>query len=98
MPLNDLPKHMFNASINWDKTNNLNLWAQMNYRGKTVGDTSGVTQPEYTFADLGGVYKFDKKTKLKAGIYNIANKSVTTDNNTMILDGRRFSMAIDIKF
>lgn len=54
--------------------------------------------PSYTFVDLGGVYKYDKKLSFNAGVYNIANKDVTDDGNSNVLDGRRYSVAMNLKF
>lgn len=97
-PLNDLPKHMFNVSLDWDYDKNLNIWTQLNHRSKTIGDTSDANQPRYSFVDLGAVYKLTKKIKLKAGIYNLTNREVTRDNYDVVLDGRRYSFGMDMKF
>lgn len=96
--LNDLSKHMFNAGVDFDVTSKLLLWTQANYRGKTAGNSSDVKTPSYTFVDLGGVYKYDKKLSFNAGVYNIANKDVTDDGNSNVLDGRRYSVAMNLKF
>jgi outer membrane receptor for ferrienterochelin and colicins len=100
-PLNDISKHMFNAGLDWDATSKLLLWTQANYRGKTGGTSSDPSDknPSYTFVDLGAVYKYDKKLQFSAGAYNLANKEVTTeDGYDSILDGRRYSVAMNLKF
>ncbi len=94
-PLNDLPKHMFNAGLDWDVNDQWLLWTQLNYRGKTVGDNA---TPDYTFVDLGAVYKYSDKLKLSTGIYNVQNKNVLEDGNDWVLDGRRFSFAVNLSF
>lgn len=96
--LNDLSKHMFNAGIDWDVTSSFLLWTQANYRGKTAGNSSDVKTPSYTFVDLGAVYKYDKNLSFNAGIYNVANKNVLDDGNSNVLDGRRYSVAMNMKF
>ncbi len=94
-PLNDLPKHMFNAGLDWDLNDQWLLWTQLNYRGKTVGDNA---TPAYTFVDLGAVYNYSDELKFSTGIYNVGNKNVLDDGNAWVLDGRRFSVAVNLKF
>lgn len=97
-PLNNLPKHMFNAGLDWDFNDQLYLWTQLNYRGKTVGDTDGDKTPAYTFVDVGAVYKYSDQFQLSTGVYNVANKNVLKDGNDWVLDGRRYSFALNYKF
>lgn len=97
-PLNDIPKHMFNAGLDWDMTDQLSFWTQLNYRGKTVGDSDGDKTPSYTFADLGAVYKYDDQLQFSTGIYNLANKNVVDDGNSSVLDGRKYNFAVNFKF
>ncbi|OUY09050.1 TonB-dependent receptor domain-containing protein [Acinetobacter populi] len=95
-PLNDMPKHMFNAGLDWELNDQWSFWTQANYRGKEV---SGDGDPAYTFVDLGAVYKYSNNLKFTGGIYNVANKDVTTeDGYSYILDGRRYSIAMNMKF
>ncbi|WP_321314292.1 TonB-dependent receptor domain-containing protein [Halarcobacter sp.] len=94
-PLNDISKHMFNAGVDWDITPKLLSWAQVNYRSKTMSKET----PSYMFADVGLVYRIKSDVTLKAGVYNITNKEVTSDEGySYVLDGRRYSFAIDIRF
>lgn len=103
-PLNDISKHMFNASLEYQASKNLNLWTQVNYRGKTAGSTPSsrspevTKQPSYTFTDIGLVYDLTKNIKLKAGVYNVANKEVNTDDSYYVLDGRRYAFAMNFRF
>ncbi|TBU92651.1 TonB-dependent receptor domain-containing protein [Stutzerimonas kirkiae] len=107
-PLNNVAKHMFNASLDWQATDKLSFWTQANYRGKTSGrwqtgtsgsSTNGITYPSYKFADLGLMYKPNKDLSLKAGVYNITNKTVSTDDDYAYnLDGRRFIFALTQNF
>ncbi len=97
-PLNNISKHMFNAGLDFDITKEVLLWTQANYRGETSGAGTGIKTPSYTFVDLGAVYKYDKKLSFNAGVYNIANKNVLEDGNSNVLDGRRYSVAMNMKF
>lgn len=108
-PLNDIAKHMFNASLDWQATRQLNLWVQGNYRGKTSGrwatgsaggaNTTGKQYAGYTFMDVGLVFKPKDDLSLKAGLYNALNKEVTTDGDYAYnLDGRKLIFALTKSF
>ncbi|WP_275546192.1 MULTISPECIES: TonB-dependent receptor domain-containing protein [unclassified Pseudomonas] len=107
-PLNDMAKHMFNVSLDWQATEKLNLWTQVNYRGETSGrwqtgtsgaSSNGVTYPSYTFADVGLVYRPTRDLSLKFGVYNVTNKEVTTDDDYAYnLDGRRYVFGVTQSF
>ncbi|WP_232495536.1 TonB-dependent receptor domain-containing protein [Novosphingobium kaempferiae] len=106
-PLNDIPEHMFNASLDWKASRNFNLWGQLNYRGKTSGRTtnssgSGTNDfryPPYTFYNLGVVIKPKRDLRLNVGVYNLTNKKVTAEEGyAYVLDGRRFSASLSVDF
>lgn len=107
-PLNDVAKHMFNAGLDWQATDRLNLWPQFNYRGETSGrwqtgtsgsSTNGIKYPSYSFFDVGLVFTPKKDLSLKAGMYNVANKKVSTDDEYAYnLDGRRFIFSVTQAF
>ena len=107
----DSPKHMFNAGLDWDVTSKILLWTQVNYNGETGGSPAsqqvslGLKKKPYTLVDVGGVYNFDKKLQFSAGVYNIANKqnedpyqSDLNRTDQRNIDGRRFSVAMNMKF
>ncbi|MCK7608294.1 TonB-dependent receptor [Acinetobacter portensis] len=97
-PLNDISKHMFNVGLEWDINDQWLLWTQANYRSKTIGNADGEQRPGYTFVDLGAVYKYSDQLQFSTGIYNVANKNVLDDGNSWVLDGRRYSVAMNFKF
>lgn len=106
-PLNDIPEHMFNASLDWKVSRRVRLWTQANYRGETSGravaasgsQSNGVTYAPYTFFDLGMVYSPSRKMRLKLGVYNAGNKQVTPEEGfAYVLDGRRISAAMSLDF
>ena len=106
-PLNDIPEHMFNVSLDWRASNKLTLWTQYNFRGETSGravaasgsGTNGLTYPAYSFVDLGMVYDLTKDVKLRFGVYNVTNKTVTPEDGfAYVLDGRRYSAAVSVRF
>lgn len=101
-PLNKMPEHMANASLEWQSTDRLSLWTQANYRGKT-SDYLGRTSmrdgtPSYTFFDAGLVYRLMPGTDVTAGIYNLADKKVTNETHGVVLDGRRVNLGLSVEF
>lgn len=101
-PLNKLPRHMLNAMLDWQATDRLNAWVQGSYRGKTSNFLSRTTMdegtPGYGLIDIGLVYRVGKNTKLKAGVYNVANKKITNDTYGVVLDGRRITVGLSASF
>jgi len=106
-PLNDIPEHMLNLSLEWLASSRLTLWTQINYRGETSGrsvassgsGTNDLTYPAYTFVDVGSVYDVSRDVTLRFGIYNLFNRTVTPEEGfAYVLDGRRFSAAVSMRF
>lgn len=95
-PLNDISKHMFNVGLDWEVNNKLDMWTQVNYRSHTANEEDG--DPSYTLADLGLVYDLAENLTLSAGVYNLMNKEINRDEYSMVLDGRRYSVAMQMKF
>ena len=101
-PLNKTPKHMVNATIDWQAHDRLDLWLQGNYRGKTSDYLSRTSMsdgtPGYTLVDVGLVYQLNDSTDVKAGVYNLANKKVTNEDYGAVLDGRNVNLGLTLNF
>lgn len=101
-PLNNVSEHMYNASIEWQASEQLLLWTQGNYRSESSGDESGEDIiPSYTLFDAGLAYKIKKDINLKAGIYNLFNKEINPEEDESyiyILDGRKYNLALTVRF
>lgn len=101
-PLNKTPKHMVNATIDWQAHDKLDLWVQGNYRGKTSDYLSRTSMsegtPGYSLVDVGLVYQLNDSTDVKAGIYNVANKKVTNEEYGAVLDGRSVNLGLSVNF
>jgi len=102
-PLNQLPKHLFTTTVNWQPSDALQAWARINYRGResqpTTGpSTSALVAPSYTFVDLGGSYAVNKTVSVYAGIYNLFDKQVAYDDFGYVEDGRRYWLGVGVKF
>lgn len=101
-PLNKMPKHMFNSTLDWEIADNLNSWTRVNYRGKTTDYQSRTRMatgtPAYTFVDFGGNYTVNKNLSLMAGIYNVFDKQIDYDTFNTVLDGRRYTLGATVSF
>ncbi|PHQ15707.1 TonB-dependent receptor domain-containing protein [Marinobacter profundi] len=101
-PLNKTPRHMANASLDWDANSRLNLWLQANYRGETsdyLDRTSmAAGTPAYTQMDTGMLYRLTDNARVTAGLYNLANKKITNDEYGVVLDGRRLALGLTVDF
>ncbi|MFY1971079.1 TonB-dependent receptor domain-containing protein, partial [Achromobacter dolens] len=102
-PLNQLPKHLFTTTVNWQASDALEAWARVNYRGKesqpiTGPSSTSLVAPSYTFVDLGGSYAVNKKVSVYAGIYNLFDKQVGYDDYGYVEDGRRYWLGVGVKF
>ncbi|CDG88436.1 ligand-gated channel protein [Xenorhabdus bovienii] len=111
-PLNKMPKHMANATLNWQALPEMQTWTRINFRSKTSGYLSRKTSgkgkdavllmdkgtPSYTFVDLGISYNLTKELRLLGGVYNVFDKRVTNETHGAALDGRRYNIGINYDF
>lgn len=101
-PLNKQPKHMLNALVDWRVNPKLSAWGQANYRSKTSDFLSRTSMaegtPGYTLFDMGVVYQLTDKARVKAGVYNVANKKITSQSYGVVLDGRRATVGLTVDF
>lgn len=101
-PLNKMPKHMFNTTLDWQASDRLGTWTRLNYRNKTSEYLSRTSMaqstPSYTLVDLGGTYDVNKNVKLLAGIYNVFNEQIEYDSYETVLDGRRYTVGVNLSF
>lgn len=101
-PLNKIPRHMFNALLDYQLSDRIGLWTQYNYRGRTSDYLSRTSiaegTPGYGFVDLGATWQVTGSTQLKAGIYNLDNKQVTNSDYGVVLDGRRYTLGFTTTF
>lgn len=102
LPLNKMPKHMFNTTLDWKANQQLNVWSRLNFRSKTSDYLSRTSMtkgtPAFTFIDLGLNYAIRKDVKLGAGIYNVFNKKVDYTGFGAVYDGRRYVLNVTANF
>lgn len=79
-PLTDTPKHMLNATLNWEVTEQLNTWVSGEYRSKRFRGKGAAYDDlgdfkAYTLFNLGGSYQATETVSLNATIYNLFDKN-----------------------
>ncbi|MDH0897148.1 MULTISPECIES: TonB-dependent receptor [unclassified Pseudomonas] len=97
-PFNNLPKHMFNVGLDWRATDSLNLWTKARYKSETVSDEDLEQRPAYTLVDLGGLYRVNKHLDVYAGLYNVFDKDISSEDYGKTLDGRRLNVGVSLSF
>ncbi|MFG3695772.1 ligand-gated channel protein [Stutzerimonas stutzeri] len=101
-PLNQMPKHMFNTTLDWQASDRLGSWARLNYRSETSEYLSRTSMaestPAYTLVDVGGTYDVNQNLKLLAGVYNVFNQQIDYASYETVLDGRRYTVGMSVSF
>ncbi len=101
-PLNKQPRHMFNAMLDWQIDPRWSVWVQHYYRGRTSDflnrTTTSEGTPGYSLFNMGMVYTLSDTARVKAGLYNVANKKITSDTYGVVLDGLRMTMGLTVDF
>jgi outer membrane receptor for ferrienterochelin and colicins len=101
-PLNKMPKHMLNATLDWQGTDKLGVWSRVNFRGKSSDYLSRTSMakgtPSFTFMDLGLNYAYSKDVRFSTGIYNLFDKRVDSATYDAVYDGRRYWAKVTVGF
>ncbi|WP_110877412.1 ligand-gated channel protein [Franconibacter helveticus] len=101
-PLNKMPKHMFNTTLDWQATPDVGLWSRLNFRGKSSEYLSRTSMaqgtPSYTQVDVGLRYNAAKNLLVTAGVYNLFDKQIDYATYDTILDGRRYTLGLTYNF
>ena len=107
-PLDKTPKHSANAKLDWNYSENLQLYTRARYEGEQVwaAQRNSHTAPRYrdayTTLDVGLTYDLLKNTQLSFAILNIGNEKGPEINekggNWDIEDGRRYWANAKISF
>ncbi|GGC12052.1 exogenous ferric siderophore receptor [Oxalicibacterium flavum] len=100
-PINDTPKHMFNANLRWKASDKLSTWIRGEYRssGYRSGTQTidGVTHEVrdlvgdwkgYTQIHLSGTYKVSENLSLNATVFNLFDK---TFNTATVVNGTTYA-------
>lgn len=100
--LNKTPKHMANATLDWDTTQDVKSWSRVNFRGKTSDYLSRTSMSKgtgsYATVDIGGSYQLSKDLNFVAGVYNVLDRRIDMDDYGATLDGRRYNIGMNYNF
>ncbi|MGO2334591.1 TonB-dependent receptor domain-containing protein [Providencia sp.] len=106
--LDKTPKHLANAKLDWNYSEDLTLYTRAHYEGKQVwaSQRNGYTAPRYrsgyTTMDVGATYQLLKNTKLNLAVLNIGNekgpKIDKNGGNWDVEDGRRYWANVNFTF
>ncbi|HCM63690.1 MAG TPA: ligand-gated channel protein [Morganella sp. (in: Bacteria)] len=100
--LNKTPKHMANATLDWDTTQDVKSWSRVNFRGKTSDYLSRTNMASgtgsYATVDIGGSYQINKDLNFVAGVYNVLDRRIDMDDYGATLDGRRYNIGMNYNF
>ncbi|OBU02462.1 ligand-gated channel protein [Morganella psychrotolerans] len=100
--LNKTPKHMANATLDWDTTQDVKSWSRVNFRGKTSDYLSRTNMASgtgsYATVDIGGSYQINKDLNFVAGVYNVLDRRIDMDDYGATLDGRRYNVGMNYNF
>ncbi|MDR1614021.1 MAG: TonB-dependent receptor [Campylobacteraceae bacterium] len=97
-PLNNIPRHMLNANVDYAPTSRFSLWGQYNYKSKYPQTNVSAKNKGYYFVDIGAVYRLKEDLKITAGIYNIFDKEITFDTHGKFIEGRRVALGFNADF
>ncbi|WP_410015472.1 TonB-dependent receptor domain-containing protein [Sodalis sp. C49] len=104
-PLNKLPKHQFNSTVNYQYSDRLKTWLAINIRGKDSDNVGGaqatilpIQAPSFAILDIGADYAVAKNVDIKAGVSNILDKKIRYDDYGYVEDGRRYWLAVNYSF
>ena len=79
LPLTDTPRHMLNAQLRWQATDDLNLWLRGEYRSERYRGAGAAydawgNYKAYELFHLGGSYRLTDRVSLSATIYNLLDE------------------------
>ncbi|MBG2875582.1 ligand-gated channel protein [Proteus alimentorum] len=101
-PLNKQPRHMANATLNWETTPEMETWARINFRGKTSDYLSRTSMshgtPSYAFVDIGTSYSLTKQLNVIGGVYNVLDRRIDQEHFNTTLEGRRYNIGLNYNF
>ncbi|ERK16311.1 TonB-dependent receptor [Pantoea sp. AS-PWVM4] len=104
-PLNQQPKHLVSARLDYDFSQNISPWLRVYYRGKTSEHYAGNSRStetagfySYTVVDLGVNFQLTPKIKLNTSVSNLFDKYIDSDTYGDNQDGRRYNVSLTYNF
>lgn len=98
-PLQELPFHTANGTVDWVPLDDWSFYVSANYTGQQRATTDGTATPGgYVIWNTGAAWKVTKEVKLRAGVLNLGDKDLSRDTYSYNEDGRRYFAAVDYSF
>jgi len=98
-PLQELPFHTANGTLDWQPVQDWSFYVSGNYSGEKRNiSATGTTPGGYVIWNTGGAWQATKNVKLRAGVLNLMDKDLSRDDYSYNEDGRRYFMAVDYRF
>lgn len=94
--LENVPRWLSNVTLNWYASERVSLYTSANYTGKQWdGDT---WLDPYITANIGGSYKFNQQWTIKAGVTNLLDENLESDDQdySESLVGRTYFVTLDM--
>lgn len=97
-PLQELPFHTANGTLDWRPLQNWSFYVSGNYTGEKRSVSQGTTPGGYVIWNAGAAWQATKNVKLRTGVLNLGDKDLSRDDYSYNEDGRRYFMAVDYRF
>lgn len=98
-PLEQLPLHTANGTLDWTPLQDWSFYLQANYSGeRRTLNNDGLTPGGYVLWNTGASWQASKAVKLRAGVLNLGDKDLNRDSYSYNEDGRRYFAAVDYTF
>ncbi|HGV3512496.1 TPA: catecholate siderophore receptor CirA [Klebsiella pneumoniae] len=98
-PLQTLPFHTANGTLDWKPLDDWSFYVTANYTGQQRAvSATGKTPGGYTLFDVGAAWQVTKNVKLRSGVQNVGDKDLSRDDYSYTEKGRRYFMAVDYRF
>ncbi|HDZ2809124.1 TPA: catecholate siderophore receptor CirA [Klebsiella pneumoniae] len=98
-PLQTLPFHTANGTLDWKPLDDWSFYVTANYTGQQRAVSApGKTPGGYTLFDVGAAWQVTKNVKLRSGVQNVGDKDLSRDDYSYTEEGRRYFMAVDYRF
>jgi outer membrane receptor for ferrienterochelin and colicins len=99
MDISYTPEWLANVNLNWQGTENLLLFATVNYTGKQK-DGQDNTLDDYSILSLGGAYTINDNFTIKTGVTNLTDERL--DKSDLDYEdtemGRTYYLTVDFEF
>lgn len=98
-PLETLPFHTANGTLDWKPLEDWSFYVSGNYTGEKRAVSATDKNPGgYVIWNAGASWQATKNVKLRTGVLNLGDKDLSRDDYSYTEDGRRYFMAVDYRF